>query len=206
MSLPTTARQEQANTLTHAIGFLLSIIGVPFLLWSTRGEVNAAVWTGLWVFSATLLLVYLVSSLYHYVEEPRLKFMLRKADHISIYILIAGTHTPLLLHYMPGSWYLIVIWSMAGAGLIYKLFFFGKCEWLSVTFYLVMGWMGVLTIPVMMEQMPLGTLHGIVWGGVSYTVGVVFYAWQKLPYHHAIWHVFVMGGSLGHFLGIWAMA
>ena len=155
-----------------------------------------------------MLLVYFTSTLYHSVHEPRWKYLWRKADHISIFFLIAGTHTPFLVYCFPeesGLFYLYLIWGMAVAGLFYKLFFFARWEWLSLAFYLVMGWLGAFTIPQAMGSMPESTLNGIIAGGIFYTVGVVFFTWHKLPYHHAIWHLFVIAGSIAHFWAIWQM-
>ncbi|MCI4651362.1 hemolysin III family protein, partial [Phaeodactylibacter sp.] len=138
----TPLQEERANTLTHAFGLLLGIVAVPALLVNQYGAVPAREWLSMLVFGFTLLQVYATSTIYHAVTGARWKYRLRVLDHISIYFLIAGTHTPLLVHYLPGEsgrFYLIVIWAMAFSGLIYKLFFFGRWEWLSVAFYLVMG-------------------------------------------------------------------
>jgi len=199
------AQQELASAITHGFGLLLGLFAVPALLIDKYEIANSQLWWGLAVFGFSLLLVYTTSTLYHSVAQPRIKHGLRVADHISIYFLIAGTHTPLLLYYLPGSYYLTLIWVLVAIGTCYKLFFFDRWEWLSVALYLGMGWMGVLTIPYMMDMMPGATLNGIIIGGVSYTLGVVFYAWRRLPYHHAIWHLFVIGGTAAHFWAIWAM-
>ncbi|TXB60613.1 hemolysin III family protein [Phaeodactylibacter luteus] len=202
MLVTTTAAEERANTLTHALGLLLALAGLPYLL---QLPATGTSYAGLLIFGCSMALVYATSTAYHAVQRPEWKYRLRKLDHISIYLLIAGTHTPLLLRYLPGSPYLPLIWGMAAAGLLYKLFFFGRWEWLSVAFYLVMGWAGALTLPSMLPQMPAAATLGILLGGLSYTIGVLFYAWKKLPYHHAIWHLFVIGGTLGHYLGITAI-
>ncbi|MCB0569477.1 MAG: hemolysin III family protein [Phaeodactylibacter sp.] len=202
-------REERANAWTHGLGFALALAAVPFLLYTSATKAAIPQWWSLWVFCLSLLLVYGVSTLYHSVHQPGVKYICRIADHISIYFLIAGTHTPFLAYYPLGGMskvYLYILWSLVAAGVLYKLFFFGRWEWLSVALYLAMGWMGVLTIPAMMEQMPASSLYGVIIGGLSYTIGVVFYAWHRLPYHHAIWHLFVIGGSLAHFWAIWAMA
>jgi len=209
-ALPATdGREERANAWTHGLGLALGIVGVPVLLYVTAGQASQVQWYSLLAYGLSLLLVYGVSTLYHSVQTPRLKYLCRVADHISIYFLIAGTHTPFLVYYPLGGasqYYLYALWSLVGLGLFYKLFFFGRWEWLSVGAYLLMGWMGVLTIPAMMELMPALTLKGVVFGGLFYTAGIVFYAWRRLPYHHAIWHLFVMGGSAAHFLAVWVMA
>lgn len=201
-------RQERANAWTHGLGLALGLVGVPLLLYYSAATSDTFQWWSLALFGFSLLLVYLTSTVYHSLQEPRWKYVLRIADHISIYFLIAGTHTPFLVYCFPeasGRFYLYLIWGMVLAGLAYKLLFFGRWEWLSVTFYLAMGWMGVITIPQAMEAMPEAALNGVILGGVFYTVGVIFYAWQKLPYHHAIWHLFVIGGSVSHFWAIWVL-
>lgn len=204
MAVPT-IQQERANAITHGFGLLLGMIAVPALLIHKFGTASMGLWWGLVVFGFSLLLVYAASTLYHSATNPRIKYGLQVADHISIYFLIAGTHTPLLLYYLPGSVYLFVIWGLVAAGTLYKLFFFNRWEWLSVTFYVGMGWMGVLTIPSMAESMSASTINGVVIGGILYTIGVVFYAWRRLTYHHAIWHLFVIGGTAAHFWAIWMM-
>ena len=204
----TPLREERANAWTHGLGLVLFLFGVSILLYTTAGRADSTPWWSLWVYGASLLLVYGLSTLYHSVRHPRLKYICQIADHISIYFLIAGTHTPFLAFYpLDGvsRIFLIILWSMVAAGVVYKLFFFARWEWLSLTMYLVMGWMAVITIPQMMELMPAATLYGIALGGLSYTLGVVFYAWRRLPYHHAIWHLFVIGGSVAHFWAIWEM-
>ena len=201
-------QQERANAWTHALGLALSIVGVPLLLFYSAATSDTYHWWSLALFGVSLLLVYFTSTLYHSVHHPRWKHLCRKADHISIYFLIAGTHTPFLVYCFPeatGRFYLYLVWGMVLAGLAYKVFFFGRWEWLSVTFYLAMGWLGVVTIPQAMEAMPEATLNGVVLGGLFYTIGVIFYAWQRLPYHHAIWHLFVIGGSVSHFWAIWEL-
>ena len=200
----TDAQEERASALTHGFGLLLGLFAVPALL-IDQYEADSRLWWGLAIFGLSLLMVYATSTLYHSVVNPRIKYILQVADHISIYFLIAGTHTPLLLHYLPGSIYLGLIWMLVAVGVFYKLFFFNRWEWLSVALYLGMGWMGVLTLPYMLDLMPSTTLNGIIIGGVSYTLGVVFYAWRRLPYHHAIWHLFVIGGTAAHFWAIWEM-
>ena len=126
-------------------------------------------------------------------------------DHISIYFLIAGTHTPLLLLYLDnevGRFYLILIWALVALGVLYKLFFFGKSELVSVIFYMVLGWMAVFTLPKMYPLMAEGVMQWIIAGGIFYTLGVIFYIWDRLPFNHSIWHLFVIAGSSGHFAAV----
>jgi len=196
--------EEKANTLTHAFGLLVGLVISPFILYRAQGS-PPQFW-GVLVFMLSLLAVYLSSTLYHSTQSERWKFFLRKVDHICIYFLIAGTHTPFLLIYLPNSQgytYLAILWGLVLFGIIYKLFFFGKWEWFSLTLYLGMGWMAVFTLPPMLDELPASSLHWIIFGGVAYTAGVFFYARPSLKYHHAIWHIFVLLGSAGHFMGVW---
>ena len=199
------SNEEWASAYTHGIGALLCLIGTPVLL--TLGAQKGA-WfeiLGLSIFSFSLLLVYATSTIYHSISIPKWKYKLQVADHISIYFLIAGTHTPFLLYYLNNSTgyvYLAILWGLVLFGLFYKLFFFGKFRIFSVLFYLGLGWMAVFTIPPMLDQMTSACLYWIIIGGAFYTAGVLFYLWESLPYHHAIWHLFVIGGSLGHFIAL----
>lgn len=198
------AAEEKVNTLTHAFGLLLGLVLAPFILYKAR-LMPAHFW-GVTVFMLSLLAVYLSSTLYHSAKTARWKFLLRKVDHICIYFLIAGTHTPFLLIYLPNSegyLYLAILWGLVLFGIAYKLLFFGKWEWFSLALYLGMGWMAIFTLPPMLDQMPASSLNWIIFGGIAYTTGVFFYARHSLKYHHAIWHVFVLAGSTGHFMAVW---
>lgn len=201
----TLPREERANALTHGLGVLLSLIGIPLLLQEGADDGELAHLAGVGVFCCSLLGVYLSSTIYHSVTSQRLKSLWHRIDHLSIYFLIAGTHTPFLLYFADSGmahFYLTVIWSMVAAGVLFKLFFFGRFEWLSVLYYVVLGWMAVFTIPPMLPVMDDAVLFWIIAGGLSYTFGVIFFIWEKIPYHHAIWHLFVLGGSAGHFMAM----
>lgn len=198
-------KQEFANVLTHAIGIVLSLIGIVILLNIGLQKGSTTQVVGLSIFSFSLLAVYTASTVYHSVERLSLKFLLKKIDHIAIYLLIGGTHTPFVLLYENNTFgrnYLIALWGLIVLGIIYKLFFIGKWKWLSLVFYIFLGWMAVFIIPSMMDEMPCVVLYWILIGGVSYTLGTIFYAWSNLPYHHAIWHIFVIGGSMGHYIAL----
>jgi hemolysin III len=202
-------REERANVITHGLGLLLSLIGFPLLLYYGGGKAEQHHIAGLAVFGGSMLAVYLASTVYHCLLRETLKRVFRVIDHISIYFLIAGTHTPFLLYYMnnpTGRFYLIILWSLVLLGVLYKLFFFEKFEILSVIFYLGMGWMAVFTVPPMLDQISNATLGWIIAGGLSYSLGVIFFLWEKLPYNHAVWHLFVLGGTAGHFAAVMTMA
>jgi hemolysin III len=197
--------EELANSVTHGIGAVLSVaaLAVLLLLACKSGDVWHMV--GFGVYGVCLLMLYLSSALYHAVSGSRLKTLFRRLDHASIFLLIAGTYTPVLLIAMRGPWgwsLLALIWAMAAAGLIYELIYLGRHKFVSLTIYLAMGWLAIVAIKPMIAILPHGLLYWVVFGGLVYTGGVVFYVSKCLPFNHAIWHLFVLGGSTLHFIGI----
>ena len=197
--------EEIANSITHGIGAALSVAGLVLLIVfsSLYGDVWRIVTFS--IYGSTLIILYLASTLYHSFTNPKVKQFFKLMDHISIYLLIAGTYTPITLTVMRGplGWTLFgLIWGMAIAGILSKLFFMGKLEVLSVLFYIAMGWLVVIAIKPMIAMVPAGMIVWLVIGGLSYTIGVIFYALKKMPYHHTVWHLFVLGGSISHFMGI----
>lgn len=197
-------RHEIANTLTHAAGLLLSVTALAVMLlrassvWST---VSAA------VFGSTLIIMYGSSFAYHVVRPAHLKAALRIMDHCAIYLLIAGTYTCYALLPLRGPWgwsYLGIIWTMALAGVIFKFFHIRRWPRFSLVMYLVMGWIALAALPVLYRTLPPYGFMWLIAGGLTYTLGTVFYASHKIPYHHAIWHLFVLGGSVCHFVSIYA--
>ena len=199
------AGEEIANTVTHAIGAGLSIIAVVALLLHGKAFNDGWRMAGFSVFGASLCALYLASTIYHAVTDEKLKGYCRMIDHSSIFLLIAGTYTPVLLIAMRGPWgwtLLALIWTMAAGGLVYELFFLGRHKWISLAIYAGMGWLAIIAIRPMLVMLPDGLLQWIVLGGLAYTAGIGFYVWHNLPYHHAIWHLFVLGGSSLHFTGM----
>lgn len=197
-----TAAEEFANSITHGIGLVLSIAGLAFLLVLAvmRAEVSHVVGGG--IFGGTLVFMYAASTLYHSFRARHLKRVLRVVDHIAIYLFIAGTYTPFLLVLFSGpvQWGLLVaVWTMALAGTVFKLFFTGLYDRISTLLYLGMGWMILIALGPLLEVTPLHCLLLIAGGGLFYTGGVAFYLWDRLPYNHAIWHLFVLGGSACHY-------
>lgn len=197
--------EELANGITHGIGAFLSIIGIVFLI------LNAAYHGDVWhvvsvsVFGVALVVLYSASTLYHSIESPSWKPGLKKFDHSAIYILIAGTYTPYLLVHMrsPAGWTLFgVIWSLAVIGVVMKLFFTHKIKAISIGLYLFMGWLCVIVLRALANVLPPASLALLVAGGILYTIGIIFYAWKKMPYSHAVWHLFVLGGSISHYFSI----
>lgn len=191
---------EKANVLTHALGLVLGLVLLPLLC--VRG---AWAWD-LLLFGFTFLLMFSASSIYHLQTKERPKFIWRKIDHISIFLLIAGTYTPFLVRYMMqdgGQWLLIVLWSSAVAGTVMKVFYAGRFKIVSTGIYLLMGWVALFSIKDFLVNIPGAVLIWIGVGGVFYTLGTVFYLWKRLIHHHAIWHLFVLGGALSHLIAVY---
>lgn len=198
-------REEFVNAITHGFGVILTLVGTPILL---NLALKGGDWhevLGLGIYSFSLLMVYTASTVYHSISHPWYKRAFRKIDHISIYFLIAGTHTPFLIKYLHnglGMFYLCILWGLVGIGIIYKVFFIHRLKFLSLVFYIGLGWMAVLTIPPMLDQMNDSCFRWIAIGGAFYTLGIIFYVWNKIPYSHSIWHLFVIAGSIGHFIAM----
>jgi len=193
-----------ANAITHGIGAGLAIAGAAYLITvSTRG--SALVVVSCSVFSATLVLVYLCSTLYHSLVRTRARHVFHVLDHASIYLLIAGTYTPFALVSLHGwaGWTIFgVEWALAVAGVIFKSFAVGRHEVASALVYLAQGWMAVLVVVPLVHAIGWGGLAWMGAGGVAYTLGIVFFALDRLKYFHATWHIFVLAGSVAHFFAI----
>jgi hemolysin III len=200
-------KEEKANALTHGVGVVLSIIATPFL-WKVAENVDSPsqqLW-GVGLFGFSMFILYLASTVYHSVHQPGPKRFCRKLDHIAIYFLIAGTHTPFIIKYidnLKGWIYLAVLWGLLLLGSLGKLFFLEKWEKLSLVLYLFMGWMFVFVLPDVFPLMSREVLMWIGIGGLFYTVGVIFYTREKMWYSHALWHVFVLAGTAGHYIALW---
>lgn len=197
--------EEIANSITHGIGALLSIGGLAVLVGFASLRGNAWHITSCSIFGSTLILLYVASTLYHSIPLPNIKGILRTIDHSAIYLLIAGTYTPFMLVNLRGPWgwsLFATIWGIALAGIFLKTTSFGRRPRISLGFYLAMSWIVIIAIKPMLAVLDKGGLELLLLGGLAYTGGVVFYAWKKLPYNHAIWHLFVMAGSCFHFFAI----
>ncbi len=205
MNLSFNARQELANSLSHGFGFLFGIISLPILLILAAQNGHIAGLVGAAIYGFSFLMLFGFSTLYHSFQQPALKSIFQKIDHISIYFLIAGTYTPLILMYLfngVGIALLVGLWSLVVFGTIFKLFFTGRFEKLSLFIYLAMGWSLVLVAKPFFANMSAGVLALLATGGGLYTLGVVFYRWEKLPYHHAIWHLFVLAAGICHYVSV----
>jgi hemolysin III len=201
-----TSEEELLNRVTHGLGALLSVVGLVFLL--TRPQVLADGWRlfSCAIYCGTLVIFYLMSTIYHTVRSPGVKYVFRIMDHASIYLVIAGTYTPFALVSLRATWgwtIFIVIWVLAIAGTVLKLFMTHRLRILGPLLYIAMGWLIVIPIKPLLAAVPLA---GIVWlfaGGLAYTLGVAFYAWEALHNNHAIWHLFVLAGSACHYVAIY---
>ncbi|SDI24925.1 PAQR family membrane homeostasis protein TrhA [Winogradskyella thalassocola] len=200
-----TKLEEQLNSWTHGFGALLGIVALVLLIINTDSTTPWSLFSVI-VYGISIIILFLASTFYHAVEGEKRKHYFRIVDHVSIYLLIAGTYTPVLLILLTDSlgWPLFwTVWGIAAFGVILKLFFTGRFEIFSTLLYLVMGWLIVFDFTNVSEA--LGP-RGILWlfaGGLFYTVGIIFYVIQKIPYNHVIWHLFVLGGAICHFFMIY---
>ena len=200
-----TPAEHIANAITHGVGFGLSIACLVLLV------VFSSLRQGTWeivscsVYGATLVILYLASTLYHSIHAPRARRVLNIIDHAAIYLLIAGTYTPYLLVPLRGAlgWSLFgVMWGLAVVGIVFQALFISRFKFLSTLSYVAMGWMVVATIIPLLRELPVLAIIWLAIGGLCYTLGIVFYAWKRLKFAHAIWHLFVLAGSISHFFGI----
>ncbi len=197
--------EEIANSVTHGAGLLLSLAGLVVLVILAAKKGTPWHIVSVSVYGVTLVLLYGASTVYHAVRAPRWKHYLRIIDHSSIYLLIAGTYTPFMLVNLRGPWgwtLFGLVWGLAVAGILFKIWFVDHFAFLSTAVYVAMGWMAVIAIKPVFAAVPSGGLLWLLAGGLSYTIGVAFFAWNKLPYNHTIWHLFVLGGSISHYLAV----
>lgn len=199
------SKEEKANFFTHAIGLLLSVAGLIFLLGLVSADPNGWRRISFITYGVSLVFLFASSTCYHGSTSYRYKNILQVVDHIAIYLLIAGTYTPFLLGPLRGVWgwtLLGIIWTLAVSGSILKFWYTGKYHRISTAVYLGMGWLAVIAVKPMIEAVPLASLWWLVAGGLCYTLGVFFYNKRSWRYHHAIWHLFVLAGSACHFISI----
>jgi hemolysin III len=197
--------EEIANSFTHGIGLVLSLAGLAvliFLAWNKGDKLHII---GCSIYGATLVMVYAASTLYHGVRNPRIKHIFRLFDHTAIYLVIAGTYTPFTLINLRGFWgwtLLALVWSLSLFGIAFKIAFVNRYKAVSMALYLIIGWLAVIAAKPIISSIPLGCLILIASGGAAYMTGLVFYAWERLPFSHAIWHVFVIVGSICHYCAV----
>jgi hemolysin III len=199
------SREEMANVLTHGLGAVLSVAGLVVAITLGARQGDAWVISSIAVYGATLVLLYATSTLYHAIPSARWKHVLRKMDHAAIFLLIAGTYTPFVLVTLRGPWgwsLFGVVWGVALAGVVFKLVFAGRFVVWSSAIYLLLGWVLLIAAKPLIAALPFSGLVLLVAGGLCYTSGVAFYLWRRLPFHHAIWHLFVLAGSICHYFAV----
>ncbi len=199
-------KQELVNSILHGLGIVFGIISLPFLLLLALKENNSVKLIGAGVYGISFLMVFTFSTLYHGFRHQKLKRTFKILDHISIYYLIAGTYTPLVLVYQHNSFgigLLIVLWTLAFMGTFFKLFFCGKWDTLSTLIYLMMGWSMLAGGQAFFDPIPSIVLYLIIGGGLLYSLGVIFYLWEKFTYSHAVWHSFVLVAAICHYSAIY---
>lgn len=204
-----TKGEEIANSVTHGAGLVASLVAFPFLVVAASRRFGAAEVLGFSVFAASLVALYLISTLYHALRPSRAKQVLQKLDHTAIYLLIAGSYTPFTLGVLRGPWgwtLLSLVWAIAGTGIALEFAFGKKVHKVAVGLYVAMGWLVVVAAKPLLASVPWPGLAWLVAGGLLYTGGIAFYGAKRVRYAHAVWHLFVLAGSTCHFIAIlgWA--
>lgn len=200
-----TTGEEIANSIIHGIGTALSVAALVILMVFAASSGDGWRVTSLAIYGTTLIFLYLMSTLYHSISNQRAKRIFRIMDHSSIFILIAGTYTPIVLVTLRGPWgwtLFGVIWGIAIVGIVFKFLWVDRFRALSISLYIAMGWLILIAVKPLIEFAPPKLILWIFLGGICYTFGILFYRWKRLPYHHAVWHLFVMAGSIMHFFGL----
>ena len=203
-----TIGEEIANSITHGIGAGFSIVGLTVLIIFAAFKNSSLHIVSFSIYGATLVLLYLASTLYHSIQHPTAKRILQRIDHAAIYLLIAGTYTPFLLVSLRNAWgwtLLVVIWGLAILGIAYKLLFLEYYEKISALGYVLMGWLCLIAGRQLLTNLPTEILIWIAAGGVIYTAGITFLLLRRIPFRHTIWHVFVLAGSLCHYYAVFRL-
>lgn len=200
-----TKKEEVVNAITHGIGVLLSIVALVFLIISSAKQGSPWLIVISVIYGISMLLLYVASTLVHSFPEGKAKDIFEIFDHSAIYIFIAGTYTPIMLLVIQGTlgWTLLgIVWGVAVLGVIFKAFFVKKFLFISTILYIAMGWLIILAWGPLTATMPAAGIQLLIAGGLFYTFGAVFYVWRAFPFHHAVWHLFVLAGSVSHFFVI----
>ena len=199
-------KEEKLNVISHAFGLVMGIFAFPFLI--LKSMYFEGFWkpASLFIYGLSIIILYTASTVYHATKAPKLRRRLNIFDHAAIYVLIAGTYTPFTLITLEGKtgWIIFILtWAFALIGIVLKLFFTGKFDKLSTIMYVLMGWQIVFAISPLLENLATEGLFWLFSGGVFYTVGAILYSIKKIPYNHAIFHVFVLLGSISHFISVY---
>jgi len=198
-------QQEIVNSLTHALGMLFGISGLPVLIGLATAHNNVPGIIGSGIYGFCFIFLFTSSTLFHLSQEPAIRRIFKIFDHISIFFLIAGTYTPFLLIYMNNTFgitLLAILWGLTVIGIFFKMFFTGRFEFVSTGIYILMGWIMIVGGNRFFEHLPGSVLIFILIGAGLYSVGVFFYLWDKYLYTHAVWHLFVLGGAICHYVAV----
>ncbi len=200
-----TIQQEVVHSTIHGFGILFGIISIPILTALAARNANIPAIIGASIYGFTFLMLFTFSTMYHGFQQPHVKKVLELFDHISIYFLIAGTYTPFILIYLRnpfGFTLLIILWSLALLGILFKIFFLGRFEIVSVIIYLAMGWILLVGGKRFFYEMPADVITFIIIGGALYTIGIIFYLWAGFKWHHAVWHFLVLAAAVCHYVAV----
>lgn len=203
---PYSIKEEIANSVSHGLGVIAGIVALVLMLLKGQDHLTPIQLAGVTIYGASIIVLFLCSTLYHSVSHSGWKHKLKIADHCAIYCLIAGTYTPLMLISLQGTQSVVIltaIWSLAIGGILFKTLFIHKFKKLSLVLYLAMGWLCVTVMGDLTAAMSEVGFNLLILGGLFYTLGVVFYVGKRIPFNHAIWHLFVLGGAMSHFLCIY---
>jgi len=201
-----TLGEEIANSVTHGVGALLSVAGLTLMLVLAADENDSTRIASSIIYGSSLILLFLFSTLYHSFKHHSARVVFQVLDHCAIYLLIAGTYTPFLLISLKGGWgysLMAVIWGLAVFGVVFKICYGERYPRVSLMTYLSMGWLILIAGAEMIARVPMEGLVLLAAGGLIYTIGTLFFIWDRMPYNHAVWHLFVMGGSVCHFFAIY---
>ncbi len=205
--VPFYRHEEFANYTTHGLGLLGAVVATVFMLMkASASDISNAQIFGVAAYGVSMILVFLTSTLYHSAQDEARKAMFNRLDHCAIYLLIAGSYTPLLMITLQTTMadvLLVIVWLLAFAGIVFKIFYIDKFPRTSLATYLIMGWLSVLVIYQLYQAGPIELFYLLIAGGLSYTFGTIFYAIDRIPYNHAIWHIFVLLGAGFHCWAIW---
>ena len=201
-----TLEEEKINVITHGLGVLFTLIAMPFLIKQALGFGATYAVSTVCVFGTGMLLTYLSSTIYHAVQHPRKKNVWHVCDHICIFLLIGGTYTPIIFRHIAfdeAVIFMSTMWGIIALGIVFKLFFTGRFEWLSLLLYVFLGWMLLFVINPISKTMRPDVLNWILYGSVAYMAGIFFYKWRSRKYSHAVWHIFVLMGTIAHFVAVY---
>lgn len=199
-------REEKINVISHFVGLLMSVVGLVLLIVKAIHLNDIWVWVSFPVFGLSMITLYLASTLYHHSTNPKIRYWLNIFDHASIYVLIAGSYTPFVLITLKGTegWTIFsIVWSVALIGIVFKIFFTGRFNYLSTILYVAMGWLIVFSFGSLVKNLDFGGLVWLFAGGIAYTVGAVFFSIDQLKFNHAIFHFFVLAGTFCHFVSVY---